>query len=129
MNRNSRICRHWPKPLIAGLALVLAACASPGVAPVGELASARASIAQAESAGALEAAPLELLSARDKFAKAEAAVREERFDAARRLAAQAEVEAEVAERKARSVKAQTAAAEIARSNELLRNELERKARP
>lgn len=129
MNRNTSPHRAWATTLIAGLALLLGACASPGTPPVGELATARASIAQAESAGALEAAPIELLAARDKLGKAEAAVREERFDLARRLAAHAEADAEVAERKTRAIKAQTAAAELARSNELLRKELERRVRP
>jgi hypothetical protein len=109
------------------LAAGLGACASKGVAPVAELATARASISQAESAGALDAAPVELLTARDKLGKAEAAAREERFTDARRLAAQAEADAEVAERKARAVKAQAAATALANSNELLRKEIERKS--
>ena len=111
------------------LALLLAACAGPGIPPVAEMTAARASIAQAEGAGAMEGAPLELLSARDKLRKAEVAVREERFDPARRLAAQAEADAEVAERKTRAIKAQAAAAELARSDALLRNEVERTGRP
>ncbi len=113
--------------LVAGAALVLlVGCASKGAPPVGEMATARAALSQAESAGALQAAPVEMLAARDKFSKAEAAVREENFEQARLLAAQAEVDAEVAEKKARTVKAQAAAAEMARSNELLRKELERR---
>lgn len=114
--------------VVAVLAL-LAACASPGKPPVAEMATARASISQAESAGALVSAPVELLSARDKLGRAEAAVREEKYEQARRLAAQAEVEADVAERKSRAVKAETAATELARSNDMLRKELERKSRP
>ncbi len=130
MNRHtSTLHRLWALPLIGSLALLLAACATPGIAPVAELAAAKASIEQAERAGARDAAPMELMSARDKFAKAQAAVREERFDPARRLAAQAEVDAELAERKARAMKAHAAAAELARSDALLRNELERQGRP
>ncbi|MDP1690822.1 MAG: DUF4398 domain-containing protein [Burkholderiaceae bacterium] len=110
-----------------GLLALLGACASKGIAPVAELTTARASIAQAESAGALEAAPVELLAARDKLGKAEASAREERFDEARRLAQRAEADAELAERKARAVKARAAAAELARSNDLLRKEIERKS--
>lgn len=108
------------------LAALLGACASKGISPLAELATARAAIAQAESAGALDAAPVDLLAARDKFGKAEAAARAERFDEARRLAARAEADAELAQRKARAVKAQAAAAELARSNDLLRAEIERK---
>lgn len=114
--------------MTAALSLValLGACASKGISPVAELTTARASIAQAESAGALDAAPVELLAARDKLGKAEASARAERFDEARRLAARAEADAELAERKARAVKAQAAATELARSNDLLRAEIERK---
>lgn len=114
---------------IACLALFLGACASKGVAPTSQLATARASISQAESAGALDAAPLDLLAARDKLRKAEGAVREERFMQAQQLAEQAEADAEVAEHKARTMKAQAAASELARSNETLRREAERKAQP
>lgn len=109
------------------LATLLGACANKGIAPVAELATARASITQAESAGAIDAAPVELLMARNKLGKAEAAVREERFAEARRFAAQAEADAEVAERKARAVKAQAAATALASSNETLRKEIERKS--
>lgn len=109
-------------------AVLLAGCAGPGQPPTAEMATAQASIAQAETAGAVQQAPVELLSARDKFGRAQAAVREERYEQARRLAAQAEVDAELAERKARAVKAQAAAQELARSNDLLRQEIERNRR-
>jgi len=113
----------------ASLIVLLGACASKGVAPVAEMATARASIAQAESAGATQSAPVELLSARDKLNRAEAAVRAEQFEQARRLATLAEADAELAERKSRVAKAQAAATELQRSNDLLRQELERKTRP
>ncbi len=108
---------------------LMSACAGSGAPPVSEMATARASITQAESADAMNSAPVELLAARDKLGKAEAAVREEQYEQARRLAAQAEVQAEVAERKARAAKAQLAAAELARSNDLLSKELARKSAP
>jgi len=111
------------------LVVLLGACASKGVAPVAELATARASIAQAESAGATQSAPVELLAARDKLSRAEAAVRDEQFEQGRRLATLAEADAELAERKSRVAKAQSAATELQRSNDLLRKELERKTRP
>ena len=110
-----------------GLLALLSACATGGIAPVAQLAATRASIAQAESAGALQAAPVELLSSRDKLSKAEAAVRAEQFDQAQRFAEQAEADAELAERKARAVNAQAAADELARSNEALQKEVDRKS--
>jgi hypothetical protein len=88
---------------------------------------ARASIAQAESAGAAERAPVELLAAREDLGKAEAAAREKRFEMAQRWSERAEANAELAERKARAVKAQAAVTELARGNDMLRQELERKS--
>lgn len=112
--------------LAAGSLVVLAACASPGPPPTSELATARATIAQAESAGAAQSAPVELLAARDHVAKADTAVRAEKFEDARRYAVMAEADAEVAVSKARAKKAEMAAAEMNRSNELLRQEIARK---
>ena len=94
----------------------VASCATPGTLPQAELSAARASLAQAESAGALQLAPVELLLARDKFAQAEAGAREERFVDSRRLAEQAAADAEVAERKSRAVKSTRAVEELARAN-------------
>lgn len=111
----------------AAALLLLAGCASPGPRPSAELASAQASIAQAESVGALTQAPVDLLAAREKFAQAESAARDERYLQARLLAERAQADAEVAERRSRAVKAQAAVTELARSNEALRSEMQRKA--
>jgi hypothetical protein len=113
----------------AGLlaALLLAACAAVEVLPAAEIAAAQAAITQADSAGAQRAAPVELLAAREKLEQADAAVREERFGDARRLAEAAEADAMLADRKARAAKAQSAAQELVRSNELLRIEAGRNA--
>jgi hypothetical protein len=113
----------------AGLlaALLLAACAAVEVLPAAEIAAAQAASTQADSAGAQRAAPVELLAAREKLEQADAAVREERFGDARRLAEAAEADAMLADRKARAAKAQSAADELVRSNELLRIEAGRNA--
>lgn len=110
-------------------AIGLAGCSSKATAPVAQLATARASITQAESAGAMQLAPVEILAARDKLGRAEAAVREERFADARRLAEQAEVDAELAERKTRAAKSAAAVEELARGNAALEKETARKSRP
>ncbi len=110
-------------------ALLLAGCASKGAPPVAQLATARASITQAESAGALQLAPVEILAARDKMGRAEAAVREEQYAEARRLAEQAEADAELAERKSRAARSAAAVEELARGNAALEKELARKSRP
>jgi len=107
--------------------LLLGACATVEPLPAAEIAAAQAAITQAESAGAQRAAPVELLAAREKLEKADVAVREERFGDARRLAEAAEADALLADRKARAAKAQSAADELVRSNELLRIEAGRNA--
>ena len=129
MNTTRFLRRPLAVSAALAMALLLSACASKGVAPTAQLATARASVAQAEGVGARDAAPLELLSARDKLRQAETATREERFAQATQLAEQAEVDAELAERKARAAKAQAAATELARGNEMLRSEAERKTAP
>jgi hypothetical protein len=127
MRSESISARRWAAPVAVALLGVLAACATPGDPPVAQIIGARASIAQAESAGAAEQAPVELLAAREKLGKAEAASRDKRFEPARRWSEQAMADADLAERKARAVKAQAAVTELARSNDLLRQELERKS--
>ncbi len=130
MNKPSPVCRRLTVAGLLCTTLLLGACATTDtIAPASQLAAARAAISEAESAGALNAAPVELLAAREKLGKAEAASREERFRAARLLAEQSEADAVLAERKSRAVKARTAAEEMARSNEVLRSEAERKSRP
>ncbi|MDH5577503.1 MAG: DUF4398 domain-containing protein [Betaproteobacteria bacterium] len=108
-------------------ALLVAACATVEPMPATEIAAAKAAITQAESAGAQRVAPVELLAAREKLDKADVAVREERFGDARRLAEAAEADALLADRRARAAKAQSAADELVRSNELLRIEAGRSA--
>lgn len=117
------------RPACAGLlaAMLLGACATVDTLPAAEIAAAQAAISQAENVGAKNAAPVELLAAREKLEKADAAVREERFGDARRLAEAAEADAMLADRKARAAKAQSAAQELVRSNELLRIEAGRNA--
>ena len=121
---------RWVSAASAAVLLAgLTACASPGVAPTDSMAAANAAIAQAESVGAMQNAPVEFLAARDAYAKAEVAVRAEKFEEGRRLAEDAEVDAQLAGRKSRAIKAQAVATEITRSNDLLRQELARKTRP
>lgn len=105
-------------------ALFFGACASVPP-PIAEMATARTSVASAESAGALQQAPTEFLSAREKLAKAETASNDKNFVAARRLAEEASADADVAERKSRAVIAAKTAEELQRANGVLANELNR----
>ena len=113
---------------VATVSLLAAGCASKGAPPVAQMATARASITQAETAGAREFAPLELLSAREKLAMADAAVQREEFAAARTFAEQAGADASLAEAKARSAKAQNTVQELQRSIATLRQEIERRSK-
>jgi hypothetical protein len=119
MNRRS-VSPHVSTALLAA-ALTLGACASDPI-PSASLATARSAITEAEAAGAMQSAPVELLSAREKLDRAQNAVSEEQYVAARRFAERAEADALLAERRARAMKAERAAQELARSNELLRRE-------
>ncbi|MBA4256839.1 MAG: hypothetical protein C0445_13295 [Polaromonas sp.] len=118
---------RWSRSAAAVLAVTaamfLGACASSkGAPPVAEMATARASITQAEAAGAGLLAPVELLSARDKLVRADAAMQSEQFEQARRMAEQASADAELAERKARADRARQAAKELERANATLKQE-------
>lgn len=119
---------HWRTVIACTALLWLGACAS-GKPPVETMTLARAALSQAERAGAATGAPVEFLAARDKLGKAEAAVKDERYEQARQLAEDAEATAALAEYKARAERSRLAAAELKRSNETLRQELERRAKP
>jgi hypothetical protein len=109
-------------------ALLLLGCASTP-APTTELALSAAAISTAENAGAPELAPVEMRSARDKLVRARAAVAAEDNTLARRLAEQSLAEAQLAAAKAQSTKARNAAAELQASIRVLREEINRQARP
>lgn len=81
--------KAWPAAV-----LCLAACATTP-APDAELAAARSAIVQAEPAASRHA-QAELRLAQEKLARAEQAAGRNRFDEARRLAEQAEVDAQYA---------------------------------
>lgn len=118
--------RVRPLASAATLALVLSlgACATnQSEIPTAEMSVARASVTQAESAGAAQLAPVELLSAREKLLNAETAMKAEQYTQARRLAEQSAVDAELAERKSRAARARSAAAEMGRSNDTLEQEI------
>lgn len=111
--------------LAATLLLGLAACASTPV-PNEQMAVAAAAVAQASSAGTGAMAPDELRVAVDKLAKARAALAAGDHDRARRLAEQAELDAQVAEIQAQSARASVAAKESEDAARVLREEINRK---
>jgi hypothetical protein len=104
-------------------ALVFTGCASNR--PVAEITRARTLIEQAEKAGAIQYAPVELDQARNKLRLADAAAEEGKDEEARARANEAAAGAELAQAKAASSAAGKAAAEVERSTDTLQRESQR----
>jgi len=113
--------------VIAAAAIFMAGCASVP-APTEQMAASRAEVNNASSAGGNEFAPLQMKSAMEKMAGAEQAITDKKYDQARQLAEQAQVDAQLAEAMARSAKAQKAADELQEASRVLREELDRKSK-
>jgi hypothetical protein len=109
---------------LALLALLVSGCTSARVPPP-DLSGPRSAVADADQAGAAEAAPLELRNARLKLEQAQSAINRGDFERARIFAEQAQVDAKYAEARARSVRAQNAVDELRESIRVLREEIER----
>jgi len=108
-------------------AIFIAGCASnPG--PIEQMATSRAALGNARSAGGNEFAPLQLKSATDKMDGAERAMKNKDYELARQLAEQAQVDAQLATAAARSAKAQKAADAVQEDSRVLRQEIDRKTK-
>jgi PBP1b-binding outer membrane lipoprotein LpoB len=94
--------------------------------PSEQMAVSKAAVSNANTAGAEEFAPLLLKSATDKMAGAELAMTQQKYDMARVLAEQAQVEAQLAAATAHRVRAQKAADTVQEDSRILRKEIERK---
>lgn len=105
-------------------AIFLAACQSIPP-PIDQMATSKSAINSALSAGGNEFAPLQLKSAMEKMETAERAMAEKNYVIARRLAEQAQADAQVAEAMARSGKAKKSADALQDSSRVLREELHR----
>ena len=104
--------------------LILPGCASTGDMPREQMAVARASVDRASGPAGADA-PVEVSQARDKLERANAAVARKDYDDARRLAEQAEVDANLAEAKSHSVRSDRALREVREGIRQLREELAR----
>jgi len=113
--------------VIAAAAIFMVGCASVP-APTEQMAASRAEVNNASSAGGNEFAPLQMKSAIEKMAGAEQAMADKKYDQARHLAEQAQVDAQLAEAMARSAKAQKAADAVQEDSRVLRQEIERKTK-
>jgi hypothetical protein len=108
---------------------LLAGCADKVPPPTEQITLATRAIAQAESSGAFEFAPVELKSARDKLSLAQRAMEKEDNLKAGRLADEATVDANLAEAMARSAKSRKTVEELKENIRALREEVDRKATP
>lgn len=122
-----------PQPMMrltAGTALaaaaILAGCAS-APAPREEMAVARASVDRATSTAGQDAA-VDLAAARDKLERANVAMTREDYDTARRLAEQADADANLAEARARTTRSEAALREVREGVRQLRDEMNRRAK-
>ncbi|KAA0677055.1 DUF4398 domain-containing protein [Roseomonas genomospecies 6] len=102
----------WRGAAVLTASLGLAACAGSVPPPTAQLGASAQAIQQAERAGALEHAPAEFQSAREKLAAADSAMREDERTKARRLAEQAQADAELATVRSQRATAQQAASAV-----------------
>ena len=111
--------------IAAAAAIFMAGCASTPP-PTEQMAVSRAAVSNASSAGGSEFAPLLLKSAMEKMDGAERAMTDKKYDQARQLAEQAQIDAQLVEATARSAKAQKAADALKEDARILRQEIDRK---
>jgi Skp family chaperone for outer membrane proteins len=107
------------------LTLFLASCAAPKPAP-GAFESAERRIEAAVQAGAEQHSPVELRFAREKLAEARKGM-EERYNQTEKsiyLIEQSEINSELAIEKSRTAETRARVAELARQNEILREDFE-----
>lgn len=125
---------HYLKPnqmtrgiaMAIGVGILVTGCASTP-APIEQMATSKAAITNASSAGGAEYAPLQLQSAKDKMDAAEQAMKAENYLLAKRLAEEAQADADLAVAMAGSDKAAKAAEAVQKDSHALRQEIDRNA--
>lgn len=115
---------QWLVVPVLGSVLGVSAC-SAGRPPLEHLSTADLAVRRAADAGAAQYAPLELRIAREKLDGAKRAIDSKKYDQARRLAEQSQVDARLAETKAESARARQTVEETRKNIETLRHEAER----
>lgn len=115
--------RHSPRALTACCLVALSGCANEALH--NQLANSREAVDQAKIAGAAEAVPADYDAAVNKLSQANDAANHRQSDAAMRLAQEAQVDANLARAKTNSAQARLAAAELAKSNQILYGEINR----
>ena len=122
-DRTHHPASRWPIVVAASLVLMLGACASTPP-PAEQLAVGRAAVERANANAGAEA-PVELAAARDKIALANTAYAQRDYALARRLAEEAEADAQLAEARARSARSSKALTEVREGIRQLREEIAR----
>ncbi len=115
-----------PLPLAFIGVFLLAGCADTPPAPTEQLGAAHQAIASAETADAGRYAPGEIAEARSKLADANREVSGGHMVAAKQLAVESQVEAELASATTAAAKATAVNAELQRGNSALIDEMQRK---
>lgn len=121
---NSKYTQRGLFAVVTIALLGLAGCASSGDIPREQMAVARAAVDRAAGPAGADA-PVEVSQAREKLERATAAVARKDYDVARRLAEQAEVDANLAEAKSHSVRSDRALKEVREGIRQLREEMGR----
>lgn len=111
------------KSAIAFIALLLASCAAPQPAPEA-FTNAENAIEAAVQAGAEEHSPVELRFAREKLAEARKGIEARQYDKSFYLIEQSEINSELAIEKSRAAMVRAKVADLARENEILREDFE-----
>ncbi len=119
----AQLLHHPSRVLAACCFLALSACSSSELNH--QLATSREAVDQAQMAGAEENAPAEFGVATDKLTRANAAANGHHKHDAMRLAQQAQVDANLARAKSESTQARLAAAELTKTNQTLREAINR----
>jgi len=110
--------------IVMGSAALLAACA--GVQPpLDQMATSKAAVNTAITAGANEFAPTQIKAAMEKMTYAEKAMSDKNYATATQQAEQAQVDAQLATAMANSAKAEKAADALQEDSRILRQELDR----
>ncbi len=109
-----------------GALLAMTGCASVP-APIEQLAVSTAAVANAVSAGGPEFAAGDMRNAREKLDRANVAMTAKKYEVARSLAEEAQVDAQLAGARARTAKAKKVSAELQEDSRVLREEISRKA--
>jgi Domain of unknown function (DUF4398) len=125
--RTRRSSLHLSLRLVFAVAGVLtfAACASAPQPPTQALQAAELAIANADQARVADYASPELIEAREKLNAARSAVEQDEMVLAQRLAEESRVDAELASAKAETSKALAINEEMQKSNDALKQEMQR----